>query len=77
MTTSKVSNDTKSILDLQSALSRQLDMLSDGQTTPAVANAVVNTTAAYLRTVKMQMDYAKQTGRTPYIPLLLTEEPER
>jgi len=31
-------------------------------------------TATYLRTIKMQMDYAKQTGKTPNIPLLLTAE---
>ena len=71
----KDANQNKTIADLQDALSRQIDRLMSGDTTPATANAVVNATAAYLRTVKMQMDYAKQTGKTPYIPLLLTEGP--
>jgi hypothetical protein len=58
---------------LQEQLRDSLDRIVSGQTTPASANAVVNTVAAYLRTVKMQMDYAKQTGRTPNIPLLVTD----
>lgn len=58
---------------LQANLRETLDRVVAGDTTPANANAVVNLTAAYLRTVKMQMDYAKQTGRTPNIPLLVTE----
>jgi hypothetical protein len=66
--------DGKSLSELQTILARQIDLIVDGQTTPASANAVVNLTAAYLRTVKMQMDYYKQIGKTPHIPLLLTEE---
>ncbi len=58
---------------LQDKLRDTLDLLAEGGTTPANANAVVNVTAAYLRTVKMQMDYAKQTGKTPNIPLLVTD----
>lgn len=58
---------------LQENLRATLDRIVAGETNPATANAVVNVTAAYLRTVKMQMDYAKQTGRTPNIPLLVTD----
>lgn len=58
---------------LQERLRDALDKIADGETTPANANAIVNLTAAYLRTVKMQMDYAKQTGKTPNIPLLVTD----
>jgi len=65
---------TKTLADFQGILSDQIDRIVKGETTPANANAVVNLTATYLRTVKMQMDYYKQIGRTPHIPLLLTAE---
>jgi hypothetical protein len=46
--------------------------LQAGEATPAVANAIVNSTASMLRIVKLQMDYAKMAGTTPEIPLLLS-----
>lgn len=64
----------QTLADFQSILSEQIERIVAGESTPATANAVVNLTATYLRTIKMQMDYAKQTGRTPNIPLLLTDE---
>ena len=67
-------NNGKTLAELQQHLSDQIDAIVTGATTPATANAVVNLTAAYLRTIKMQMDYYKQIGKTPHIPLLLTAE---
>ena len=58
--------------DLLDVLSENIQRLRDGEATPAVANAIVNSSAAMLRIVKLQMDYAKMTGKTPEIPLLLT-----
>jgi hypothetical protein len=58
--------------DLLDVLSENIQRLRDGEATPAVANAIVNSSGAMLRIVKLQMDYAKMTGRTPEIPLLLT-----
>lgn len=66
----------KTLPELQNILAAQIDRVVAGEVTPSNANAVVNLTAAYLRTVKMQMDYYKQIGRTPNIPLLLTAELE-
>lgn len=66
----------KTAQDLMDTLGENIRRLVDGEVQPAAANAVVNSTAAYLRIVKMQMDYAKQTGRTPNIPLLLTSDGE-
>jgi hypothetical protein len=60
------------LAELQAILSGQIDLLVAGETTPANANAIVNSVAAFLRPLKMQMDYAKQTGKTPSIPLLST-----
>ena len=74
MTASIPNTDKKTLADFQAILSDQIDRIVAGETSPANANAVVNLTATYLRTVKMQMDYYKQIGRTPNIPLLLTAE---
>lgn len=64
---------SKTLADLQSILSEQIDKVVAGDTTPASVNAVVNATSALLRTVKLQMDYYRQIGKTPVIPLLLTQ----
>lgn len=58
--------------DLLDVLGENIQKLRTGESTPAVANAIVNSSAAMLRIVKLQMDYAKMTGKTPSIPLLLT-----
>jgi hypothetical protein len=58
--------------DLMEVMGENIQRLRDGEATPAVANAIVNSSAAMLRIVKLQMDYAKMTGATPDIPLLLT-----
>lgn len=58
--------------DLLDVMAENIQRLRDGTATPAVANAIVNSSAAMLRIVKLQMEYAKMTGKTPSIPLLLT-----
>ena len=58
--------------DLLDILGENIQRLRDGQATPATANAIVNSSSAMLRVVKLQMDYAKMTGRRPSIPMLLT-----
>jgi hypothetical protein len=60
-------------------MGENIQRLRDGEATPAVANAIVNSSAAMLRIVKLQMEYARMTNTTPSIPLLLTvgkKEPE-
>jgi hypothetical protein len=58
--------------DLFDVLWEGIQRIRAGETTPANVNAIVNSTAAMLRIVKLQMDYAKLTGKTPEIPMLLT-----
>ncbi len=58
--------------DLLEVMGENIRRLQNGEATPAVANAIVNSTASMLRIVKLQMDYAKMAGLTPDIPLLLT-----
>jgi len=60
--------------DLLDALGENIARLRDGDTTPAIANAIVNSSAGMLRIVKYQMDYAKATNRIPNIPMLLTSD---
>jgi len=69
MTTSKA---PKTAQDLMDVMGESIQRLRDGEATPAVANAIVNNVAGMLRIVKLQMEYAKMTGQTPNIPLLLT-----
>jgi len=66
------SNAPVSAQDLLEVMAENIRRLRDGESSPAVANAIVNSSAAMLRIVKLQMDYAKMTGATPEIPLLLT-----
>jgi hypothetical protein len=56
--------------DLFIVLSENIQRLRNNEVTPAAANAVVNSTAGMLRIVKLQMEYARMTGKTPEIPLL-------
>jgi hypothetical protein len=56
--------------DFRSDLSQTMDELMDGTVTPAIANARVHTVASVIRTYKIQMDYARQTGKTPNLPQL-------
>ena len=58
--------------DLLAVMGENIQRLRDGETTPPVANAIVNSSSAMLRIVKLQMDYAKMIGATPDIPMLLT-----
>ncbi len=58
--------------DLIDVMAENIQRLRDGEASPAVANAIVNSSAAMLRIVKLQMEYAKMTGKTPEIPMLLT-----
>jgi hypothetical protein len=53
-------------------LGENIQRLRDGEASPAVANAIVNSAGSMLRVVKLQMEYAKMTGKTPNIPMLLT-----
>lgn len=59
-----------STADLMEVASENIHRLREGETTPAVANSIVGNIAVMLRIAKMQMEYAKMTGKTPNIPFL-------
>jgi hypothetical protein len=71
------SNAPTTAQDLLDVMAENIQRLRDGESTPAVANAIVNSSAAMLRIVKLQMEYAKLTNRTPSIPLLLTGDNDK
>ena len=56
--------------DLWNILGDNIRRLREGETTPAVANAVVHSGATMLRIIKLQMDYDRATGKTPDIAAL-------
>lgn len=76
MTDKKSTDDTDeemTISDIRIAMARGFRLSQAGEISPAIANAGVNQVGMILRTVKMQMDYYRLIGKTPNIPLLLTE----
>jgi len=48
----------------------EMHRLRDGDAQPASANAVTNAAGTLLRSVKLEMEYARMLGRSPAIPLL-------
>ena len=58
------------INELRGILLEDIHKLRSGETTAANVNAVVNATGNILQTFKLQMEYAKLTGRTPELSML-------
>jgi len=56
--------------EMRGILSDEIHRIRAGETTPANVNAVNNAVGQILRSVKLQMEYFRQTGKTPDIPLL-------
>lgn len=59
------------VQEIQATLWEQVRNLREGKTTPANANAVSNAIGKMFTGVKIQMEYYRLTGQTPYIPFLL------
>jgi hypothetical protein len=55
---------------LRAIMSDEIRRLRDGETTAASANAVSNAAGKILSTVKLEMEYARLTGRKPLIAML-------
>jgi hypothetical protein len=68
------SKTPKTAQDLMDVMGENIARLRDGEATPAIANAIVNSASSMLRVVKLQMEYSKMTGTKPNIPRLLTGE---
>ena len=60
----------KTVEELRTFLSRELERVSSGEITPAAANASANLTGKILSSVKLELEYNKMAGKNPDIAFL-------
>ena len=61
---------TLTLEEVRGILSDEIRRLRDGETSAANANAVSNATGKILSSVKLEMEYARLTGKQANIPML-------
>jgi hypothetical protein len=61
---------TKTINDYREILSEEIDNVRNDKCTPAKINAITNAVGKVLSTVKLEMEYAKLSGKKPNILML-------
>lgn len=64
----------KDINELRTILCEEIDNLRSGNTTPANVNAITNATGKILSSVKLEMEYAKLTGKKPEVSFIKIEQ---
>lgn len=62
-----------SLNELRGVLAEEIQKIREGNTTAASVNAISNATGKILSTVKLEMEYYRLIGKTPHIPLLLSD----
>ena len=65
-----MNNELKTVNDMRSMLTEEIQKLRSGKTTAAAVNAVVNATGKILSSVKLEIEYNKLVGQTPKIPFI-------
>jgi len=55
------------VVELRNFLSKELERVSSGEISPAMANASANLSGKILSSVKMELEYNKMTGHNPEI----------
>lgn len=60
----------KTMGDLRDHLAENLMRISNGEMTPAAANASANIAGKITQTIKLELDYNKMVGSTPNIGFL-------
>ena len=68
---------TKSLNDLRTILSEEIDKVRTGTTSAANVNAVTNATGKILSSIKLEMEYYKLLGKVPDIDFLKQLEPAK
>jgi len=63
----------KNIHDLRQVLSDQIDQLNANETTVPKANAIVRAIAAFLHSIRLQLEYAKLRGAAAETVILALE----
>jgi hypothetical protein len=60
--------------ELRIVLSEQIERIRDGKATAASVNAISNATGKILSSIKLELEYYKQVGKTPHMPALLASD---
>lgn len=60
----------RTVNDLRVILAEEITKIRAGTTTAANVNAITNATGKILSTVKMELEYNKLLGKTPFIPFI-------
>jgi hypothetical protein len=60
----------RTLEDYRTTLAKNIERLEAGEVSPAVGNAIAGSVGIVLRSVKLEMEYFRMTGKTPSIPLL-------
>lgn len=60
----------KTINDMREILAEEISKIRSGETTAGNVNAIVNASGKILTTIKMEMEYNKLLGKTPFIPFI-------
>jgi hypothetical protein len=63
-------NESLDLDDIRVILSESILELRSGKSTPAAINAISNATGKILSSVKLEMEYHKQTGQRPHIKMM-------
>lgn len=64
----------KNMNDIRAILCDEIEKLRENKTTAANVNAVTNATGKILSTIKLEMEYAKLTNKTPKNSFIQLEE---
>ncbi len=55
----------KTMNEIRELLSDQMDDIRAKKTTPGAVNAICNATGKFLSTIKLEMEFAKMSGKQP------------
>ena len=62
--------DVKTVNDLRTMLVSEMERVRKGESTPAALNALVNGCGKVFSSIKLEIEYNKAVGKTPFIPML-------
>jgi hypothetical protein len=66
--------DLRTINGIRNMLTDEMVKVIDGTSTPANLNALVNASGKLFSSIKLEIEYNKAVGKTPYIPMLGDEK---
>lgn len=60
----------KTMQEIRGILCEQMDAIKDNTTTPNKANSIINAVGKLLHSVRIELEYAKLTGKAPSMKML-------